>query len=49
MQALLVFVVLVAGSVWVGGLVTVAVVVRTVEHRLDPAGAVEFFAVFGRS
>jgi hypothetical protein len=49
MQALLVFVVLVAGSVWVGGLVTVAVVVRTVEHCLDAAGAVEFFAVFGRS
>ena len=32
-----------------GGLVTVAVVARTVEQCLDPAGAVEFFEVFGRS
>jgi hypothetical protein len=46
---LLVFVVLVAGSVWVGGLVVVVLVTRTVRHRLEPADAVEFQQAFGRA
>src|SRR4051812_25522712 len=48
-QSLVVFVTLVAMSVWVGGLVTIALVTRVVRRRLPPVVQVDFFRDIGRS
>jgi uncharacterized membrane protein len=46
---LLVFVALLGTSVWVGGLVAVAVVARVASSQLDAPGRVEFFRALGRA
>lgn len=48
MHALAVAVELLAGSVWVGGLVTIAVVARVARHQLAGPTRVEFFRMLGR-
>jgi hypothetical protein len=48
MDALLVAVELVGASVWIGGLVAVAVVARVARGQLDPPARVAFFRSLGR-
>ena len=45
---LLVFVALLASSVWVGGFVAIAVVARVAREQLDPPARVAFFRALGR-
>lgn len=45
----LVFVALLGACVWVGGLVTIAVVTRIVRRQLDGASQVAFFRALGRT
>jgi putative copper export protein len=47
-SVVLVFVHLLAASVWVGGFVAVAVVARVAKRELDPAARVAFFRSLGR-
>lgn len=47
-EALLIFIHLHAASIWVGGFVTIVVVIRVARRRLDPAGRVAFFRDLGR-
>jgi hypothetical protein len=47
-QALLVFVALLAASVWIGGLVAIAVVARIARTQLAPTDQVTFFRTLGR-
>jgi putative copper export protein len=46
---LLVFIELVAGSIWTGGLIAIGVAARTARNELAPAQQVQFFRTLGRS
>jgi hypothetical protein len=48
MTGVLVFVALVAGSIWVGGFVAIAVVARIVRSQLDRPAQIAFFRALGR-
>jgi hypothetical protein len=48
-STILVFFALLAGCVWVGGLVTLVVVARLARHQLEPAVQVAFFRSLGRA
>jgi uncharacterized membrane protein len=48
-HGLLVFVEVLAASVWIGGLVAIAVVARIARAQLDPADQIAFFRTLGRS
>ena len=48
-QSLLVFVTLIATTVWLGGLVAIAMVTRVARRRLGPVDQVGFFRDIGRS
>lgn len=48
-RALLVFVELVAGSIWLGGFVAIVVISRIARQHLEPAQRVGFFRALGRS
>jgi uncharacterized membrane protein len=47
-RTLLIAVEVLAGSIWIGGLVVIAVVARIVREQLEPAARVEFFRSLGR-
>jgi uncharacterized membrane protein len=49
LSEVLVFVTLLAGSVWVGGFVAIAVAARVASRHLQPADRVAFFRALGRS
>ena len=48
-EALVLAVLVLATSIWVGGYVTIAVVARTATSTLDPADRVTFFRSLGRT
>ena len=48
MTAVLAFVALLAGSIWVGGFVAIAVVARIVRSQLDRPAQIAFFRALGR-
>lgn len=48
MTTVLVFLLLLAASVWVGGIVVTLIVKQVVDRRLDAVAAVAFFRDFGR-
>lgn len=49
MHSVVVFFTLLAGSVWLGGFITIMVVTRVARRRLDPPVQVDFFRALGRS